>query len=249
MKLAGECLINTNQPAHLPPLDAWKVNPDKLTRFYAPTDDRGFVLPDATVETILELFHDDYQWPIDPKVQQLRPDIHHFHWYARLYQPDLHGGSLVAQKFRELPTNKGLMPRQFHNVIHEVTLPPNVPKQQHMKQYLGAYASARILLANAERLQKAHGEISDSLIIRDDGETIADKFLIDQFARQFRGYQMNLENILENGSLRELRLDDPYLQKRAPAVVAKRLGAAAVGNVRNFVPRFSRSVKQSSRAA
>lgn len=118
---------NLVYPPHLPPADAWKVNPNTLRRFYAPTDDRGFVLPDATVEVVKNLFEDDYEWPVDPRYQQTQPDVHHFHWVARQYSSTVYGGRTIPNRFRELATVKGLVPRQFHNVIHTVTIPPLQP--------------------------------------------------------------------------------------------------------------------------
>jgi hypothetical protein len=45
--------LHDPRSVHLPPPDAWKVNLEKLEKFYAPTDDRGFVMPDATIEVML----------------------------------------------------------------------------------------------------------------------------------------------------------------------------------------------------
>lgn len=50
---------------HLPPLDAWKVNPDRIPRFHLPTDDRGFVLPRESIEVVLQLFEEDYEWQVE----------------------------------------------------------------------------------------------------------------------------------------------------------------------------------------
>lgn len=40
----------------------------------------------------------------------------------------------VAEQFRELPMNKLWVPRQFHNFIHAVTLPPEMPELKVMQR-------------------------------------------------------------------------------------------------------------------
>lgn len=139
--------------AYLPPLDAWKVNPHTLKRFYAPVDDRGFVIPKATIERVLRLFEDDYPWPVDwskSAPQVLKPDDHHFHWTRGMYARSRWNSS-VPDRFRELPTNRGIVPRQFHNVLHYVTLPPRVPYVEDMKHYLRSFEIAKQLFVSAER--------------------------------------------------------------------------------------------------
>lgn len=204
-------------PPHLPPRDAWKVNPDTLRRFYAPTDDRGFVMPTATVEVVKSLFEDDYEWPIDPQHQQTQPDIHHFHWLASSYSPDKFQQSTIPGKFRELPSVKGVLPRQFHNVIHDFTLPPQIPNYQDMEEHIQAYNIARWLFNSAEQTTRAQRFFADS---HDD---VADGILVTMFDRQFRGYRMNMERLIGAAGLETLRLDDPKFIKRKPHEVVRLL--------------------------
>ena len=225
-------------PPHLPPHDAWKVNPDTLKKFYAPTDDRGFVLPDATVEEVRSLFEEDYEWPIDPHQQQTRPNVHHFHWIADRYRSHHYQGRSMPARFRELPSVKGVLPRQFHNVIHEVTLPPAMPKYKDMARHVSAYTIARWLLDSAERTVEAHAKFRTVDLIADPEDTIANEILISAFDRQFRGYRMNIERLMGAAGLEYLRLDDPKFHRRKPHEITERLATVVPLRERNYLADF-----------
>ena len=231
--------VNRVESTHLPPIDAWKIDPSKIRRFYAPTDDRGIVLPDATVEVVRELFEEDYVWPMSGTSQAEKPDIHHFHWMARQYSPEQFNGRTVPARFREIPTLKGVMPRQFHNVIHEVTLPPAMPKYIHMKQHLQAYHLAGQLFKSAEKTIDAHARFRVRRASRqyDDNE-VADKILQNAFDRQFRGYRMSIEQLLGASGLHALQLNDPKFLRRKPHEMKRLLSNVAVSGAMNFVPSF-----------
>ncbi|HEY0965273.1 MAG TPA: hypothetical protein VGE13_02215 [Candidatus Saccharimonadales bacterium] len=224
-------------PPHLPPREAWKVNPDTLRKFFAPTDDRGFVIPDATVEVVRELFEDDYEWPIDLRHQETRPDVHHFHWIARRYDPKEFNGRTAPHRFRELPTVKGIVPRQFHNAIHQVTLPPAMPRYKDMARHVHAYQIAQWLFSSATNAAEAQNILSSSLVA-DSQDAISNEMLIRQFDRQFRGYRLNMERLLGATGLEMLRLDDPKFSKRKPHEVTKLLGRVVRNREINYVPLF-----------
>lgn len=225
-------------PPHLPPHDAWKVHPKSLRKFYAPTDDRGFVLPDATVETVLELFEDEYEWPIDPRQQVMRPDVHHFHWIARRYEPTNYKGRTIPSQFRELPTVKGIVPRQFHNVIHEVTLPPAMPRYKDMERHVRAYKLARWTFDSATRAVEIQSRFIETDIVADSEDDIANEILITAFDRQFRGYRMNIERLIGASGLAILQLDDPKFARRKPNEVCKKLGQVVRAREYDFTSRF-----------
>lgn len=226
-------------PPHLPPHDAWKVNPNTFKRFLAPTDDRGFVLPDATVEVVKNLFEDDYEWPIDRRHQQAAPDIHHFHWIAHQYSPVAYSGrsTTIPNKFRELPTVKGLVPRQFHNVIHKVTLPPLQPRLGDMARHVEAYDIAKRLFTSAANTSTVQRQITSRLVA--DVDEVANDILIDRLNRQFRGYRRNRELLIGAAGLQLLRLDDPKFQKRKPREIAQLLGKQVRFTETNYLPLFN----------
>lgn len=225
-------------PPHLPPRDAWKIDPEHVKKFYAPTDDRGFVLPDQTVEKVLDLFEDEYEWPIDLRHQAKRPNVHHFHWIARQYEPARYKGRTVPNQFRELPSVKGIVPRQFHNVIHNVTLPPQMPKYRDMERHIRAYRLARWTFDSATRAMEVQSRFIESDIIADSNDTIANEILITAFDRQFRGYRMNIERLIGASGLEILRLDDPKFSRRKPHEIHKKLGSVIRTREMDFTSLF-----------
>ena len=225
-------------PSHLPPRDAWAVDPDKLRKFYAPVDDRGFVMLEETIETVKELFDPEYTWPVDERFQQAKPDLHHFHWVARMYDPSYHDGNRVPIQFRELPTVKGILPRQFHNVMHAVTLPPKMPEYEDMERHYNSYMLARQLFRTAQAAARTRHRFAESRIVGDSRDEIANEMLIQKFDRQFQGYREAIERLMDEEGLETLRLDIKDLPRRKPHEVVKLLGRAVVSREINFVPLF-----------
>lgn len=224
--------------SHLPPLDAWRVDPQAIRKFYAPTDDRGFVLPDATIEVVQSLFEEDYEWPIDPRVPSARPDVHHFHWMGRQYDAANFQGRTIPQRFRELPSVKGILPRQFHNVIHHVTLPPAMPKYRAMAEYVAAYSLARWAFESATEAVKLQSQFADSPLIQAEEDVLANEILISAFDRKFRGYRMHVEQLLGSEGLKSLCLEDPKFGRRKPHEVKKLLGKVIHLRSVDYVPMF-----------
>lgn len=222
-------------PAHLPPLDAWKTDPRTIKKFFAPTDDRGFVLPEATIDVVKDMFDGEYEWPVDFRFQQTQPDKHHFQWYKELYEPRRYQGRTIPKQFRNLPTVLGIMPRQFHNVIHSVTLPPLQPKYKEMEQHVRAYTVARKLFESAHLAAATKQEFSITADRRDD---VANAMLIRRFSKQFERYRLNVEEMMEIQGVKTLELDIPKFPNRAPKDVARALGVAAAGKAIDFMPRF-----------
>ena len=72
---------------------------------------------------------------VDPTYKWQAPffDEHHLHWYAHRYESSFHNNSELAAEFRDMPVNKIWAPRQFHNFIHAVTIPPEVPSGEAMR--------------------------------------------------------------------------------------------------------------------
>lgn len=60
-------------------------------------------------------------------------DEHHLHWYAHRYESSFQLNVELAAEFRDMPVNKIWAPRQFHNFIHAVTIPPEVPSSDAMR--------------------------------------------------------------------------------------------------------------------
>lgn len=223
--------------AHLPPRDAWLQDPDTVTKFFAPTDDRGFVMPDATIETVLELFEPDYIWPVDwqkDAPQIFRPDDHHFQWVADLYESWRFPGSPISdlpRRFRNLPSNRGLLPRQFHNVIHAVTKPPQMPKIRKMEQHVRSYETAVALFRHAER-----AIMLESLI---DNATDNDRLqtYVKQYDSVFEGYSENINRALGLDAFKLIGIEDEF-NIASPTELRERLGSCALMNIPNYTNQY-----------
>ncbi|OYX42956.1 hypothetical protein B7Y94_02730 [Candidatus Saccharibacteria bacterium 32-49-12] len=223
--------LPTDLPPPLPPSEAWKINPDKLKSFYVPTDDRGFVIAEAAIETVLSYFEDDYEWPVDwskAAPQILKPDDHHFHWVAARYKKSLFTGkhSSVPAKFRDLPTNRGIVPRQFHNVIHKYTLPPEVPNLSDMVHYLESFEIASQLFRSAERAMILSGLLNQA--------GCSDEF--ERYAKRydevFASYSKTASLALDTGALEVIGEDGVNIESLSEVV--QRLGSCALRNTPNY---------------
>lgn len=111
------------EPPILPPPEYWLIN--KGERLETPTDDRRIVDVDATVELVKAQLAPGYEWPSGL-------DVHHFEWYRHRYPNVRQPGVVNPYMFCELPPHKGLVPRVFHNFLHEITLPPPIPSEEVM---------------------------------------------------------------------------------------------------------------------
>lgn len=230
---AGE--THVVRPPHLPPREAWKVNPDTLEKFYAPTDDRGFVLPDATMEVILSLFDDSYEWPVDNRLQAAMPDAHHFHWTKEKYSARYFSGSLVPSLWRESPTEQGIIPRQIHNVLHNVTYEPEMPQFHHMESNLLAVMLAKKLFRSAEVV----AQIQNKFRTIEDLDEEANQLLIHRFDAQFKGYRDDVEAIVESDGLESLQLKIDKFERRCPKELARVIGRTSITKIINYVPMLS----------
>lgn len=222
-------------PPPLPPADAWRTDPSKLANFYVPTDDRGFVQPEATIETVLSYFEDDYRWPVDwsrDAPQILKPDDHHFHWIAARYKKQLFPGkhASVPAKFRDLPTNRGIVPRQFHNVIHKYTLPPEVPRLDHMVHYLESFEIACQLFRSAERAMMISG-----LFDQAEGENDLERYTR-RYDEVFATYSKTVDRAIDTQALETIGENDINIESFSE--VFQRLGSCALINTPNYTVRY-----------
>lgn len=124
----------------LPPAQYWIIDPSQKHK--TPVDNRGLIVVDELIETTKQYICPEYQdWGI--------PDKHHLYYTSTVYEliEALSRGDIPAHQFRELPVNKILIPRRFHNVIHRVMLPADVPRPKVMRNYIDAWTTARNLFA------------------------------------------------------------------------------------------------------
>ena len=88
----------------------------------------GIVDHEALVVAARELVSPDYRWSA-PFF-----DEHHLHWKARYYNPGLHDGNMLPSQFRDLAIHKIWIARGFHQFLHVVTKPSDVPALEVMEE-------------------------------------------------------------------------------------------------------------------
>jgi hypothetical protein len=132
----------------LPPDEYWAIDPSKILQ--TPVDSRGLIIVDELIERVKAYICPEYDWD-GPG------DIHHLYFYAsRYWQAEQDsGGAVPAHRFREMPVNKVLVPRRFHNVIHAVTEPAEMPGSEVMRNYIDAWTAARNLFASVRSAVQA----------------------------------------------------------------------------------------------
>jgi len=135
---------------HLPPLERAPIL-QKLVevgqrRFLldhavpTPVDpDTGVVDHEKLIDTMLELVDPEYKW------QAPFFDEHHLHWFAHRYSSAFHPDVKLTNEFRNLSIHKIWVPRQFHNFIHAVTIPPEVPEPEAMRRSVKEFRRNRYI--------------------------------------------------------------------------------------------------------
>lgn len=131
--------VRTSERAQyeLPPPEARLWNPETQGRFQTPVTEMGLVdldqlvmLGEVTVDSV-------FDW-------SSRTDIHHLQWPRAQYIDDK-----LSMQFRELQGRKANLPRTFHNWLHKLTLPPDLPTREVMHHTVEAEATARALADTA----------------------------------------------------------------------------------------------------
>lgn len=136
---------------HVPILeDYWRLGFNRFREKHAvetKTDERGFTDYGWLLSYIDSLVSRDFLWPNNT-------DVHHLQWAASSYEPKRFGHTRdpnVPTNFREIAYHKLLIPRQMHNLIHKITIPPDVPQYDLMEKRLAAYNTALLLFQVAKR--------------------------------------------------------------------------------------------------
>jgi hypothetical protein len=193
----------TEMLEHLPPVEKAPILEKLATlgmrRFqneYAistPVDpETGIVDHEALMASMRELVDPDYKW------QAPFFDEHHLHWYAHRYETTFHPQTQLAVEFRNIATNKMWVPRQFHNFIHAVTIPSDLPevdamktavKDYRRKSYIYRISTNAILLSERlQRIQKIDNRGDVMYIDPETKITTRNIEALDQWREQFIGY-------------------------------------------------------------
>jgi hypothetical protein len=243
----------------LPPFEAWKDPEQWLdlnTGLVKPNIDLipveyedGLVAIDSFVTNITStLFRPEYEWQFQPKDVQTRPDDHHFYFTRNEYEPDVHDGDDVPQRFRELAVNLGRVPRQFHNTIHDLTEKPVMPDREVMHDFVQSYHLAHTAFKNlyisakltldAMGLFPARREtVAKKLLIpKFDDDAIGEAILRQRFKKHFSNYERAVDQYLETEGKEIVYKEHETLKVTRPQVVVRKIGA--VVNRRSVVLRL-----------
>lgn len=203
-----------------------------------PVDDRGIVEVDRLLLTV--------KGRISPKELFLPgegTDVHHF------YYPETRYKTSLEFEFRELPPNKGRLPRGFHEKLHESTSPPLMPDAEVMKSFCESWDIAESLLRAARQIkrhERKSNKVVDYALKRLDKGNIEEEVVEDVLARHFaknRGSEVwfgrKLEAIANMPvTFTELPLDD--LKGKVSADTVLVLGGAMLSGSYNLTQRMMR---------
>jgi hypothetical protein len=110
----------------LPPRDVWLYDPLVKGRKKTPLDERGFVDVVSLIQIINESIDPSYQW-------EPGRNLHHLQWSNDRY-PSLPEALVDPHRFRELRSNKVMLPAQYHRWLHFLTDIPKVPNNENMHE-------------------------------------------------------------------------------------------------------------------
>jgi hypothetical protein len=153
----------------------WSI--EKQGKLETPLDSQGLVSLDGLVKLGKQTVRADYLWA------SAFNDVHHLQWPAASYAQSL---ELPGHEFRELVQRKAYLPRQFHNWLHRITLPPPIPSEEVMRYSIDAERTARALAVTAQlavRLTRMPG--------------IPESKLVKRLEEQFENYTLYIENARE----------------------------------------------------
>lgn len=98
-----------------------------------PVDRRNLVDYEALMYQVSSFVEPNYRW----KAPFF--DEHHLYWKASYYDSALQRDPALAGEFRDIAANKIWVPREFHNFVHLMTLPPDVPSYTAMRDVVKDY--------------------------------------------------------------------------------------------------------------
>lgn len=157
----------------LPPDEYWAKDPLKTVE--TPVDSRGLIIVEDLINTAKEYICPEYKWD-GPA------DKHHLYYYAAVYRAleQSSDGNIPAQQFRELAVNKIYIPRRFHNVIHKVMLPADIPSPDVMRNYTEAWTVARKLFASVRRAVRAGRKVRHRLAAASEADPLSEPEKVDE---------------------------------------------------------------------
>ncbi len=213
----------------LPPPDARLVNPNAadFEPIPTPVDERGIIKINTLVDQVKATVDPNYAWP-------KHTSVHHFYWPEAWYKMPYDAPTDNPVVFRNLPINKGLVPRVFENWLHQVTAPPVLPEREVRVYTVEAWLVARDLFRMArktvqwqrlaERRRQLIAQNPDIVMHGFNGsDEIGEEIMHEIFDKNFRGVSWHLER---NAQLPEAFRLLPSSEE--PATIAQALGKIVV---------------------
>jgi hypothetical protein len=251
------------QPSRrLPPPEAWK-EPERyidlttglilpgVEKLVLPTDDRGFVITNQSVRYVLDsLLQSDYGWTYHQDDPLTRPDNHHFYFDAFEYTPSENDGSDIPIRFRELPTMIGRMPRQLHNVFHDLTLKPEMPEIDAMKEYIDSYdlayrafkklfETAKDTVAAQRLFLKRRKSVATGAVVPiDPYDSIGEKYMRSFFEEHFEAYSRAIDALTEIDNTSVMYPGEINVNKLKPHLVVSKFGRVVTRRCVDYMPLF-----------
>ena len=200
-------LLEAQKPSGLPPQEVRLVTDN--FRIEAQTDDRGLIDIPNLLQQVKSTIDASYDWPVDST------NVHHFYWPAAQY-PNIqkHEEGINMSLFRNLPINKGLMPFQFHNWLHRVTIPPPLPDIEIVEYQMEAWDVTRSLfhsVKNARHWQRRVQRSKNNQRVVDYKDNVHDEIDIEVIEEIMGKHFVGVEECREKlGQVHpEFRLADP----------------------------------------
>lgn len=161
----------------LPPPDAVVYDVSKEGLIPTPVDSRGLVDFKALVTVVDNTVVPEYVWPSEFN------DIHHLQWPRAFYGYQF-GETVDRIQFRNLAISQAILPRTFHNWIHAVTAPPDVPSEEVCEYRIETERVVKSLFQTA---------LISAKLMRN--KTISEKTLNERLMRNFEDFSRELESI------------------------------------------------------
>jgi hypothetical protein len=180
----------------LPAEKYWVIDlMDPKKRLPTPVDDRGLIKIDDLIRTVKATIDADYEWPAEKSMDHF---YYEEEWYRKL------GGMAVT--FRELSVHKGIVPRQFENVKHQIILPPAPPSLEVMHERIRSWTLAKNLFSKMQAVEdwrqierrRNQGVLTGTSAARprSEAQQRTQHAMMQEIMRHhFRGVDMNLEQL------------------------------------------------------
>lgn len=200
MAKSGEYLITGGLPAE----EFRLIGNDFMIN--TPVDDRGLVDISEHIRLVKMTLSPDINW-----INQTN-NIHHFYWPAHIYN-NSDDNQTKEIKFRNLPVHKGLIPVQFHNWMHRISIPPEIPSAEVIDYRLESWFVADKLFQAVRQYKRQDRSLRKHYLNRsndseiDDMETIEKELVSDLYIKFFDKYPKLHDKLFQIP--KEFRLVDP----------------------------------------